>query len=187
MPAVLVLLAPWLAASPIAAGEPLAPPAFFYIQPDPASPVSTGALGVSGDGSTVVGLFADDALGWAGYRFSPSSGFATTFVPSSPPVAATASAATFDGEMVVGGDGIEAHYWAPATGAVPIGVLPGGNERTSAQDVSADGSVIVGWAENGNGTEAFRWTSATGLVGLGDLPGGSFYSCLLYTSPSPRD
>jgi len=43
-------------------------------------------------------------------------------------------------------------------------------------DVSADGTVVVGysWSENGN-SEAFRWEDGV-MTGLGDLPGGNFMS-----------
>jgi probable HAF family extracellular repeat protein len=42
-----------------------------------------------------------------------------------------------------------------------------------ANDVSADGQVIVGSVNLGGTThEAFRWTEATGAISLGDLPGG---------------
>jgi probable HAF family extracellular repeat protein len=75
--------------------------------------------------------------------------------------------------------------WASgsATGATPtfhgLGDLPDGYTESYADDVSADGSVIVGtsksrWpgaAEN-PGKEAFRWTQAGGMVGLGSLSPG---------------
>ena len=47
---------------------------------------------------------------------------------------------------------------------------------SSALDVSADGSVVVGVSDFGSGPEPFRWTEAEGMVGLGDLPGGDFWS-----------
>ncbi|MBB6051919.1 hypothetical protein [Armatimonas rosea] len=62
-----------------------------------------------------------------------------------------------------------------------LGDLPGGEFRSVALAVSADGSVVVGNSTSGNVTgsnagEAFRWTRASGMVGLGDLPGGFFRS-----------
>ena len=47
---------------------------------------------------------------------------------------------------------------------------------SSAQSVSADGSVVVGKSISTSGTEAFRWTSEGGMVGLRDLLGGIFRS-----------
>jgi probable HAF family extracellular repeat protein len=54
--------------------------------------------------------------------------------------------------------------------------LPEGIFFSNADDVSADGSVLVGRASSASGAEAFRWTSGGGMVGLGDLPGGGFES-----------
>src|SRR5262245_14894759 len=55
-----------------------------------------------------------------------------------------------------------------------LGHLPGGR-GAFAYGISADGSVVVGWAGNSNpaGHEAFRWTRAGGMVSLGFLPGGT--------------
>lgn len=60
-----------------------------------------------------------------------------------------------------------------------LGYLPGGSFSSSASDVSADGSVVVGSASSGTApgqSEAFRWSAETGMVGLGDLPGSFFRS-----------
>ena len=57
-----------------------------------------------------------------------------------------------------------------------LGDLPGGIFESCALDVSADGSVVVGYGNSALGEEAFRWTQATAMVGLGDLPGGFFTS-----------
>lgn len=56
-----------------------------------------------------------------------------------------------------------------------IGDLAGGNFYSAAMDVSADGSVIVGYSLSASGDEAFRWTGGV-MTGLGDLPGGVFQS-----------
>jgi probable HAF family extracellular repeat protein len=47
---------------------------------------------------------------------------------------------------------------------------------SEAIDVSANGSVVVGFRTTGAGREAFRWTASGGMVGLGDLAGGDFFS-----------
>ena len=54
-----------------------------------------------------------------------------------------------------------------------LGTLPGYNRRSMAWGVSADGSVVVGWAENAAGQRrAFRWTAASGRMDdLGTLGG----------------
>jgi len=58
----------------------------------------------------------------------------------------------------------------------PLGDLSGGGFSSSANGISADGSVVVGVSTSTNGAEAFRWTAVGGMAGLGDLPGGSFWS-----------
>lgn len=51
-----------------------------------------------------------------------------------------------------------------------LGTLGGG--YSVARDVSADGRVVVGWAENASGQRrAFRWTQAGGMKDLGTLGG----------------
>jgi len=58
-----------------------------------------------------------------------------------------------------------------------LGDLPGGNFRSIARSVSADGSRVVGYGESDSGiNEAFIWDSTNGMQGLGDLPGGQYSS-----------
>jgi probable HAF family extracellular repeat protein len=48
-----------------------------------------------------------------------------------------------------------------------------GGDESVATGVSADGSVVVGWAQNAAGQDrAFRWTAARGMQDLGMLPLG---------------
>ena len=61
-------------------------------------------------------------------------------------------------------------FQAQAASFQGLGGLPG-SFSSSANGVSADGSVVVGISNIGNGNEAFRWTQATGMVGLGNLSG----------------
>jgi probable HAF family extracellular repeat protein len=64
---------------------------------------------------------------------------------------------------------------ANAASFTPLGQLPSGSTASVARGLSADGTVVVGYAELPQaGQEAFRWTAATGMVGLGRL--GQSYS-----------
>jgi hypothetical protein len=57
-----------------------------------------------------------------------------------------------------------------------LGDLPGGEFRSNAFGVSANGAVVVARSYSGSGREVFRWTEAGGMIGVGDLPGGAFGS-----------
>jgi probable HAF family extracellular repeat protein len=65
---------------------------------------------------------------------------------------------------------IRAFRWTAARGMQNLGTL--GGDRSEARGVSADGSVVVGWAYNAAGHDrAFRWTAAGGMQDLGTLGG----------------
>lgn len=57
-----------------------------------------------------------------------------------------------------------------------LGDLPGGQVYCPTEDLSDDGTTVVGQSSSADGYQAYRWTEATGMVGLGDLPGGTFFS-----------
>ena len=66
-----------------------------------------------------------------------------------------------------------------AAGFTPLGDLTGGEFKSFATAISADGRVVVGQSFSGtfgNQFEAFRWSAETGMVGLGYLPGGNLHS-----------
>lgn len=63
-----------------------------------------------------------------------------------------------------------------------LGDLPGGDFDSSAFDVSADGSVVVGHGESDEGREAFLWTAESGIRGFGELPGGLIATSRLHLS-----
>lgn len=147
-------------------------------------PCNYYGLGISGDGSTIVGYYAgispNDSGGWLRW----------TVVDGAVPIATpfgqgTAYAASFDGSVIVGtgnpnGCGSSACVWTAQTGLVALDNF-GGPYATgepcgygAALGVSADGSVAAGWSapqSNGNSPQAFRSIGGQ-TVGLGYLPGG---------------
>ena len=58
-----------------------------------------------------------------------------------------------------------------ASNFIGLGYSLGGSYY-SPTSVSADGSVVVGYANSSFGSEAFQWSQSTGMVSLGFLPGG---------------
>jgi probable HAF family extracellular repeat protein len=142
---------------------------------------STRAIGVSADGSVVVGSGDSDAGGQA-FRWTESSGMVGlgTLVTVTPHPAPYSNAAgvSADGSVIVGGTGSDAYpheafRWTEGTGMVGIGTLKySGSEYPPgwgwASAVSADGSVIVGTSyRSPHSTAYFRWTEAGGMEQLG--------------------
>ena len=98
-----------------------------------------------------------------------------------------AHAISADGSVIVGGAGFcsfmpdaSAFRWKTDGDITYLEHLPGG-VQASATDVSADGSVVVGYDSDrylsaSGWMEAFCWTEDGGIIGLGDLPGGASWS-----------
>ncbi len=134
--------------------------------------------GVSRDGTTALGIRAAGPNGpLVAARWREATGWELLGGVPEPFVGqATAYSASWDGNVVVGRSihsGLqraEAFRWTPETGMVGLGDLPGGIFSSGANDVSADGSVVVGAGVSITG-EAFRWTAQTGLVPLRPLQG----------------
>jgi probable HAF family extracellular repeat protein len=92
----------------------------------------------------------------------------------------SATAVSPDGSIIVGTvatdpQGRQAFRWIENDGILQLGDLPGGRVSSTANDVAADGSVVVGASETfsepgvGATDEAFYWTPTTGMVNLRDL------------------
>lgn len=145
----------------------------------PGGSFKSGALGVSDDGSVVVGI-GDSPNGTEAFRWTRSGGMIGLGDLPGGLVYSSAFDVSGDGSVVVGwslsANGREAFRWTQPGGMVGLGDLPGGVFASYAFGASADGSVVTGMSGSANGLEAFRWTQSGGMVGLGDLPGGIFFS-----------
>lgn len=138
---------------------------------------TTGAAGVSADGSVVVGTaidadFNQQAVKWDALGTVTGLGFLPGGLRS------VALSASSDGSVIVGyGDAtdtnIHAVRWTDL-GMDDLGFQLGGS-YSQALAVSADGSVIVGEGDDSSfNAHPFRWTAIDGMVDLGLLPGGSW-------------
>ena len=103
-------------------------------------------------------------------------------------LASLANALSGDGSVVTGQNNDHAFRWTKDGGMVDLGTL--GGDKSEGRALSADGSVVVGWALTSDGKKhAFRWTEdgdkhvlswKTSMVDLGTL--GGDYSCANATS-----
>ena len=161
-----------LATSAIALANPAHAASFQGLGDLPGGTFQGSALGVSGDGSVVVG-YSYSANGLEAFRWTQAGGIVGLGGVSQ----SSAQAVSGDGSVVVGitfpATGNEAFRWTQAGGIVGLGDLPGGGFGSGAYGISSDGSIVVGYGTSASGIEAFRWTQAGGIVSLGDLPGGS--------------
>src|ERR1017187_3755248 len=142
----------------------------------PGNNFNYNTIGVSGDGSVVVGTSGEDtSYGnnfYTAFRWTAGSGMVSVGVGYE----SFANCVSADGTVVVGTS--ESNYlspdqafrWTAGSGTVGLGHLPGGTYSIPG-GVSADGSVIVGASGSASFEEAFRWTAGSGMVGLGHLPG----------------
>jgi len=147
------------------------------------APIAVGydsrqARAVSADGWVITGQDPTGAVSHTSGVAVWDHGIPVRIDPSSSHTGPFGSALSADGRVLVGTHreyadpehhSVAFRYEAGAYG--DLGSFPGGAAPSSALDVSADGSVVVGWAMAADGQrEAFRWESGV-MVGLGRLPG----------------
>ena len=150
----------------------------------PSGVTDSTAHAVSGDGSAVVGynVLADgrlEAFRWTRLLGMRSLGALDTNSPLIPQYSMAYDVSN-DGSVVVGHSSdpkasTQAFRWTEAGGIIGLG-YPQGAFTSSAEAVSADGSVIAGFAQydNGNGNtydSAFRWTASKGMQAIPELTG----------------
>jgi len=133
--------------------------------PDPSLGIfERAALGVSGDGSVVVGTFGGQAFRWT--AATGMVGLDTLPTPVGG-ASSTARAINADGSVIVGGTS-SAIGDQPFRHTIAGGMLGLGFPGDGAFAVSADGSVLAGTHRGMSDLpEAFRWTAAGGAVPLG--------------------
>lgn len=133
--------------------------------------ISAGAYDISADGAVVVGH--GDSSGEPYFAVQWPNATTIELLDFGSATGGTAFSANNDGTVIVGSvvsGNNRAVLWN-ASGLVDIGVLPGGS-YSSANDVTGDGSLVVGTGDNNAGTQVpWTWTLADGMVPL-DLPVG---------------
>lgn len=150
----------------------------------PSAPTRTIAVGVSGDGNTILGVTGINAMSWT------QSGGLVDLGRLTGTNRAAAFRSSFDGSVIVGVSGFKAFQWSQPTGMVELPSLPS-NAAAQAYDVSADGSIIIGQASDFNTGKAVKWsngviealaswgsgsTEANGLSADGSIIAGRGYS-----------
>ena len=110
--------------------------------------------GISGDGSTLVGVHQGQAFRWTAEEGRVGLGSLPGHGRSEP------YSVSDDGSVIVGNSGSEAFRWTVDEGMTRLL-----DQFGDAVDLSADGSVVVGMSWG----SAFRWTADAGTTRLGWL------------------
>jgi prepilin-type N-terminal cleavage/methylation domain-containing protein len=135
------------------------------------------ALGVSADGSVVVGA-TTSAEGNQAYRWTVDEGMVGIGRLPGGQIGAAARAVSADGSVAAGGSynadrKQEAFRWTAEDGMIGLGDLPGGSFLSRAYDVSGDGAIIVGQSTALSQTlhteRAFIWDADHGMRRLDDI------------------
>ncbi|MCS4242538.1 putative HAF family extracellular repeat protein [Rhizobium sp. BIGb0125] len=127
------------------------------------------ANGISGDGKVIIGQAWNENMSDRAFRWTEEDQMVSLGT-----IASAARGVNYNGSVIVGyvidNEVEHAFRWTAESGLMDrIGELNNGT-YSSAQAVNADGSVVVGSAENGIGNiqRAFRWTNETGMISVED-------------------
>jgi probable HAF family extracellular repeat protein len=136
------------------------------------------AMGVSSDGSVVVGTAADNTGLNRAFRWTAAAGMVDLGDPPgiSERDAHSARTVSTDGGIIFGDSNVDFQpfRWTAAGGMRDLGTLPGGEERWHfVTAASADGQVMVGYEQEPTEStfRGFRWTQQDGLREVPGLPG----------------
>ena len=136
----------------------------------------TSCWGMSGDGTTIVGLAWHNLCAARGFRSSAAGGLVDlgTLVAGS---SSRANACSGDASVIAGWQDSaqgarEATYWKNGVQKMLFG--PGGQTLGEAGVVSGDGQWILGLGTSTNGFLAWRWSEATGYIALPASPISGF-------------
>jgi uncharacterized membrane protein len=128
---------------------------------------------LSGDGKVIVGMLGSGAA-YRPYRWTENGGLEVLNTQAYA-LAVWITSVSYDGSAVVGGavplNGSPdvVFRWSDEDGWLEFAGLsawPGYSVYAFAEDVSADGSILVGKSDSFNVWEAFRWSQDGGIIGL---------------------
>jgi uncharacterized membrane protein len=142
-----------------------------------AGPAYTEAYGISGDGSTVVGLsYGTQGCGLStirGFKWTAAGGTVALPKFDAPSRASRANAVNYDGSVIVGWDDANsgqrrgAQWRNGVSSLIKKGTLSVGE----AMGVSGDGQHIVGSINSATNYDAWLWSQPSGIQDLGALAG----------------
>ncbi len=120
------------------------------------------ATGISSDGSVIVGWSSDVSSINRAFKWTVSNGMQDIGAGDW----SKATGVSTDGLVITVNISPVAYRWTFSGGLEDLGNL--GGTSTGANDVSSDGSVIVGYSNNSAGDPyAFRWVQGSGIVDIG--------------------
>lgn len=137
------------------------------------------ALGISGDGTKVVGQGNTPTGGRMAFRWSIGAPTFELLGVLNGYARSTGTGASADGSVVVGQStagatdtSSQAFRWDPMTGMIGLGFTRPGSIYSTATGISRDGTTICGWSQAFAGdTDAFVYRASTGMQMLPQLPG----------------
>jgi probable HAF family extracellular repeat protein len=147
---------------------------------DAQTPLSA-ARAISDDGRWIGGNNSARAYRWHDGSLDTSLGWYGP--PPTLNAGATTHGVSADGSVLVGSSKTNftdqtAFRWTASEGMTSLGALGGTTLAAVANDVSADGKVVVGESSSNTGQQAFVWSAPDGMRGLGALSGDNSSSAI---------